>query len=247
MLHSRYSLIKETVRRGNMHVREDAASTSRLWWNDNDNEVVFVVQGFLAVCDLPTFGPRYQFKGNPLSASHEVFLFAGPLVPQFGNAMNVVRSIQKLFASVSAEESYKSKLPSIPIPACMNTNHILSSHLGPKLKFTDENLVTYYKKDLKDGATVYEACKPNIFCQGQLVEVQVSFMAILEKDGKCTFILKLNALVWLHVGCAIDLLDNELLSSKSPKITLCRCLVPYGDHLEMKMLRESMETAEMKD
>ncbi|KIJ32829.1 hypothetical protein M422DRAFT_265313 [Sphaerobolus stellatus SS14] len=76
-----------------MHVREDAAGTSRLWWNDNDDEVVFNVQGFLAVCDLPTFGPRYRFKGNPLSASQEVLLFTGPLVPQFGNTMNVVRSI----------------------------------------------------------------------------------------------------------------------------------------------------------
>ncbi|KIJ50630.1 hypothetical protein M422DRAFT_245262 [Sphaerobolus stellatus SS14] len=188
-------------RASKMHVREDAAGTSRLWWNDNGDEVVFDVQGFLAACDLPTFGPRYRFQGNPLSTSQEVLLFAGPLVPQFAEGFYKALSFQEIgdFQGLTFSSRYfswpQSKLPSIPIPARMNANNILSSHLGPKLKFTDENLVTYYKKDLKDGATVYEACKPNVFHRGQLVEAQVSFMAILEKDGKRTFIPKLDELI----------------------------------------------------
>ncbi|KIJ36444.1 hypothetical protein M422DRAFT_261187 [Sphaerobolus stellatus SS14] len=142
----------------------------------------------------------------------------------------------------------QSKSPSMAVPASINSNNIISSHLGPRLQFTQDNVVEYLKREKVDGATVYEPCKPSIFRRGQVVEAQVSFVGISMKDGRRTFVAKLNKLVWLHSGCAIDLIDaDEAGVAQTPVIVEQKRFLPYGDGPAMKKLRESVEAADMHD
>ncbi|KIJ27011.1 hypothetical protein M422DRAFT_271829 [Sphaerobolus stellatus SS14] len=128
----------------------------------------------------------------------------------------------------------------------MAQHHVLQNTIlnrSKDLKFTDDNVVRYLRREMVDGATTYNPCKPDIFWKGQLVEAQVTFVGILEKDGKHTFRCRLSALVWMGYGCALDILEHTLKETEtvvSATAVTHKRVIPYGDGPDVKRFRTKL-------
>ncbi|KIJ45806.1 hypothetical protein M422DRAFT_250596 [Sphaerobolus stellatus SS14] len=258
-----------------MVVQEDANNFMRLYWLDGtgNDEVCLNVQGYLSHCSLPTFRPRHKFPRNPLDALQEVKLI-GRGVEEFTAVQDAINSVYRLFVAESYEGAYQTlefdTVAGIPaltfntryfmknkaagcevsIPVAMDANGVLQNVLRNRsnaLKFTEDNVVNYMRRDTIDGVVMYNSCKPDVFRKGQLVEVQVSFIRIPERDGKRTFRSKLNTVVWMGHGCAIDILDHTSSSGKDVAAESAVCqkrVIPYGDGPNIRRLRTKLDSVQ---
>ncbi|KAF8239218.1 hypothetical protein L208DRAFT_1386463, partial [Tricholoma matsutake] len=126
-------------------------------------------------------------------------------------------------------------LQSTPFMAGVDSHGILEEMLSSKgekaYTHTEDNKVFYYKssKDA-DGGQKFDQCGPHIFCRGDIVEVQVSFMAVPIRSGSPTK-LRRKMLVVLQ---SIALLDPDLSTCK---LTLLM-MPPVGyEGIERKRMR----------
>ncbi|KAF8226541.1 hypothetical protein L208DRAFT_1442303 [Tricholoma matsutake] len=132
-------------------------------------------------------------------------------------------------------------LQSTPFMAGVDSHSILEEMLSNKEKaytHTEDNKVFYYKssKDV-DGGQRFDQCGPQIFRRGDIVEVQVSFVAVPIRSGSPTK-LRRKMLVVLR---SIALLDPDLSTCKltlpmTPPLSTLKRRVGY-EGIERKRMR----------
>ncbi|KAF8811793.1 hypothetical protein BYT27DRAFT_7017840, partial [Phlegmacium glaucopus] len=188
-------------------------------------EAVFTIQGVLSGKNLPPVTEKIRSTSQACYLRQGVTLI-GSGTPTFEEAINAAQEIYGIFDRNVQDTSLKSwslssspitqgraldasnryltskrdapAMVSIPIPATIDPRGILKKLTKEGFLYSEENKVQYYQVHKSDeGTNRFEPVGPEIFRIGDIVEIQVSFIAVPLKDNKHKMIVVLRSIALL--------------------------------------------------
>ncbi|OBZ69811.1 hypothetical protein A0H81_10159 [Grifola frondosa] len=219
----------------NFTVKKLDASCAILLWSDSKEEVVLDCQGLLAAAYLPPVTDRMKFPTKAAHMTAQSVTIVGPDVDEFRRAISAVskiyRFVEQHFGAGAVRPLQSDRIgdydalivrsryvtpnniklwPTTSIPEVIDPRGILGRIVGSgAYKFTEDNVVQYRETvvDHANKAVSVEDANPSVFRQGQLVEVGLSFRAVMV-GKQYTFFPKLESMLLANRTGATILADT---------------------------------------
>ncbi|KAF8802934.1 hypothetical protein BYT27DRAFT_7260508 [Phlegmacium glaucopus] len=160
-------------------------------------EAVFTVQGIILSKDLPPIYKKPRIPAHRFKYLQQNISLTGLGSATFSKGiLDSWSPTQSTHASLDISNCYLTPLKDVNGPVEMKSDHI----------HTEDNYVEYFAmhKD-SDGQRKFQACEPQMFQVGDIIQVQLSFVVIPVKAGRRRMLTVLRSLALLDEGFTVNL------------------------------------------